>query len=426
MVYKKKSKEEVKQEVDTLLDNAQKQIEKYFKTPEQIKELMDYMSNFYRYSFGNTVLIESQFMGARAVGSYAFWKDKGFQVNKGEKGIKILVPTKLGDRFKNEKGEITLVSKANNREKELIKSGKLEMLKGVTVFKQGYVFDISQTNAKVDDLPKIFPNKWLEGEVKDYKALYKGMEKIAKSINVKIIEPKSELGAAKGCSYPLTKEVALNPRNSDLQNVKTLIHELAHAKLHTMETRNNYSTEAKEFQAELTAYVVSKHFNLDTSEYSFGYVSEWTKDKTLDDKEQLLKEIKVTSKEYIEVIENTLNELKIEVGDIVKVDKGEIGVITNKLDGDKLEFNKLLDKKKDITTHELKGYNKDLYVDLGKSYSVDKNNISGKVGELKKNDIEVVSSRKILFQEQKLSDPSLRDLDIEKAETKSLGISIEQ
>ena len=65
------------------------------------------------------------------------------------------------------------------------------------------------------------------------------MESIANSIGVDIIAPKSELGVAKGVSYTMSKEVALNPRNSQLQNVKTLLHELAHAKLHTATTKIN-------------------------------------------------------------------------------------------------------------------------------------------------------------------------------------------
>ncbi|PHE81928.1 hypothetical protein COF81_31855, partial [Bacillus pseudomycoides] len=76
--------------------------------------------------------------------------------------------------------------------------------------------------------------RWLEGSEGDYKSLYKGMEAIAEKNGVEIVEPKQELGVAKGVSYTLTKEVALNPRNSELQNVKTLLHELAHAKLHTV------------------------------------------------------------------------------------------------------------------------------------------------------------------------------------------------
>lgn len=130
---------------------------------------------------------------------------------------------------------------------------------------------------------------------------------------MKIIEPKQELGVAKGVSYTLTKEVALNPRNSELQNVKTLLHELAHAKLHTAETHMNYSAPEKEFQAEMTAYTVSSYFGIDTNEYSLGYLANWTQGKELKDKSKLLKEVHETSTEFIETIENTLEEVKEQI-----------------------------------------------------------------------------------------------------------------
>lgn len=304
--YNKKSKEDKEREVNELLEKANEGIEKCFTSPEQFKELASYMSKFYNYSFRNTFLIQEQFEGALAVGSYAFWKEKGFTVNKGEKGIKILVPNRLSDYFINSKGEEVKLSKATLEEKRLIEQGEIEVRKGKLIFNQGYVFEVSQTNAKAEDLPKIFPNRWLEGEVKNYDLMYKAMENIAKKIGVKIIEPKNELGAVKGVSYPMTKEVALNPRNTQLQNVKTLIHELTHAKLHTMETRDSYTTNAKEFQAEMSAYVVCSYFGLDTSDYSFRYISSWTKDVELKDKEKLISEVRETIKEYIEVIEKTL------------------------------------------------------------------------------------------------------------------------
>ena len=304
--YKRKSNEEKEKEVTELIEKANVGIENSFTTPENLKELLNYMSKFYNYSLRNASLIQEQFEGAFAVGSYAFWKEKGFTVNKGEKGIKILVPNKLSDYFINEKGEEVKLKDANPEEKKLIEQGEIEVRQGKLIFNQGYVFEVSQTNAKAEDLPKIFPNRWLDGEVKNYDLMYKAMENIAKKIGVKIIEPKDELGAVKGVSYPVTKEVALNPRNTQLQNVKTLIHELTHAKLHTMETRDNYTTNAREFQAEMAAYVVCIYFGLDTSEYSFRYINSWTKDVELKDKEKLINEVRETVKEYIEVIEKTL------------------------------------------------------------------------------------------------------------------------
>ncbi|MDT7932941.1 ImmA/IrrE family metallo-endopeptidase, partial [Clostridium perfringens] len=211
------------------------------------------------------------------------------------------------DRFIAEDGTMKLISKANEKEKKLIKSGELETLEGAIKFKQGYVFDVSQTNMPSNELPKIFPNKWLEGDVKNYKAFYKSLENVASKIGGKIIEPKSELGLVKGVSYTSTREVALNPRNSELQNVKTLIHELAHAKLHTVETRDNYTKAEKEFQAEMVALSVSSYFGINTEEYSLRYLSEWTKNATFKDKEKLLKEVSITVKEYVEIMEDSLN-----------------------------------------------------------------------------------------------------------------------
>ncbi|WP_133015749.1 ImmA/IrrE family metallo-endopeptidase [Clostridium cuniculi] len=393
--YKRKSKEEKEKEVNELIEKANAGIENCFTTPENLKELLNYMSKFYNYSLRNASLIQEQFCGALAVGSYSFWKEKGFTVNKGEKGIKILVPNKLSDYFINEKGEEVKLSKATTEEKKLIEQGEIEVRQGKLIFNQGYVFEVSQTNAKSEDLPKIFPNRWIEGEVKDYDLMYKAMENIAKKIGVKIIEPKDELGAVKGVSYPATKEVALNPRNTQLQNVKTLIHELTHAKLHTMETRDNYTTNAKEFQAEMAAYVVCSYFGLDTSEYSFRYINSWTKDVELKDKEKLINEVRETVKEYIEVIEKTLindKELSLSLENENILEKkiedeklinflGKDKVVIKEITRDELENiinennsnvylqkDKELNIKNEVVAIEVKGKYTDVYI--GKSYDL--------------------------------------------------------
>lgn len=308
--YQTKSPEEKKEAVQALTKKMEKSVEGYFRTPGDLKEYLSFMAKFYHYSPSNISLIQSQFEGARAVGSFSFWKEKGFPVKKGEKGIKILVPNRTVAKFKDKEGTWKTVTKASEEEKKQIESKSVEVIPGRLYFAVGHVFDASQTSATAKDLPRIFPNRWLEGSVTDYQSLYKGMEAIAEKNGVKIIAPKSELGVAKGVSYTLTKEVALNPRNSELQNVKTLLHELAHAKLHTAETHMNYTAPEKEFQAEMTAYAVSSYFGIDTSEYSLGYLASWTQGKEMKDKTKLLKEVHETSIEFIETIENTLEKEK--------------------------------------------------------------------------------------------------------------------
>ncbi|MBK5432223.1 LPD25 domain-containing protein [Bacillus mycoides] len=308
--YQTKSPEEKKEAVQALTKKMEKSIEGYFRTPGDLKEYLTFMAKFYHYSPSNISLIQSQFEGARAVGSFSFWKEKGFPVKKGEKGIQILVPNRTVAKFKDKEGTWKTVTKASEEEKKQIESKSVEVIPGRLYFAVGHVFDVSQTNAKAEDLPHIFPNRWLEGSITDYKSLYRGMEAVAEKNGVKIIAPKAELGVAKGVSYTLTKEVALNPRNSELQNVKTLLHELAHAKLHTAETHMNYTAPEKEFQAEMTAYAVSSYFGIDTSEYSLGYLASWTQGKEMKDKTKLLKEVHETSIEFIETIENTLEKEK--------------------------------------------------------------------------------------------------------------------
>ncbi|MFD1707543.1 LPD25 domain-containing protein [Siminovitchia sediminis] len=301
--YKRKTWEEKRKEIEDLTSNMEKRITEYFQSPESIKEYLSFMAKFHHYSSNNCSLIESQFMGAQAVGSYKFWKDKGFTVKKGEKGIKVLVP-KRTTYFERGGTEVQLKF-ATREEKEQINQKEIPTYTR-TYFDIGHVFDVSQTNATAKDLPDIFPNRWLEGSVENYVSMYQALEKVAEKNGIKIVKPYGELGAAKGVSYTLRKEVALNPRNSELQNVKTLAHELAHAVLHTEETHDQYTTQEKEFQAEMVAYTVSSYFGLDTSEYSLPYLHGWTSGKELKEQERLLKEVRETAHDFISVIEEEL------------------------------------------------------------------------------------------------------------------------
>lgn len=309
----KKSWEEKREKVESLTKSMDEAIEQYFETPEQLKEYLSFMSRFYQYSPHNVSLINEQFQGAKAVGSFKFWKEKGYSVKKGERGIEVLVPNKTVPKFKDVNGKWKSIKYATKEEKEKIQNGELEQRKGKLYFSVGHVFDISQTTAKASDLPKIFPNRWMEGNVDDYDAMIKALHKVAKKVDVTVGRPIGELGAAKGAFYyAVEKEgkghIGLNPRNSELQNVKTLIHELAHAKLHHMKHENHHKLDdvEKEFQAEMTAYAVASYFGVDTSDYSLSYLANWTKGKEMKDKSTLLKEVHETSVEFIETMEEVL------------------------------------------------------------------------------------------------------------------------
>lgn len=99
----------------------EKSIDSYFRTPGDLKDYLSFMAKFYQYSPSNISLIQSQFQGADAVGSFSFWKEKGFAVKKGEKGIKIPVPNRTVAKFKDKQGTWKSITKANEEEKEQTK-----------------------------------------------------------------------------------------------------------------------------------------------------------------------------------------------------------------------------------------------------------------------------------------------------------------
>lgn len=92
------------------------------------------------------------------------------------------------------------------------------------------------------------------------------------------------------------KRIAIKEGVSELQAVKTAIHEIAHAKLHDVdlnappEQQNRVDRHTCEVEAESVAYTVCQHFGLDTSDYSFGYVAGWSSGKEMTELKRPLKQ----------------------------------------------------------------------------------------------------------------------------------------
>lgn len=311
--YKRKTKEEREQELNKLTERMTAQIDSYFISEDALKEHLQFMSNFHNYSPRNMALIESQFKGAQAVGSFNFWKSKGVSVKKGERGIQILVPTPI-EYFK--RGEEWVQKRyANARERELIKNGALETQKR-PFFKVGHVFEYTQTNAREKgfEVSKLFGQFHKDGNIENNQDMMDALEKVADEVGYTILdEPRFELGTAKGAAFPTLKEIALNPRNTDYENVTTLLHELAHAKLHSSKESRAMTVPEREFQAEMVSYVVAHKFGIDTEDFTLSYLGNWTRGgKELNEKERLLADVRVASKEFIEIIEGHLMKLEKE------------------------------------------------------------------------------------------------------------------
>ena len=314
-VKKRKSADELKKETDQLVKDAMENIKNHFDDPEDVLELGAFMSKFYNYSLKNTALIQNQLPHAHAVAGAKKFKEAGFFIRKGEKAIRVLAPTTY-KCFINEQGRSQSLSKATKQQKEKILKGELKTEER-RAFKNVPVFDISQTTATADDLPKIFPNRPYNFDLTkatNTKLLYQSLETYALSEGLTIIDDLTTvtpvLGTAKGAygqGIDGSEMLFMNPRFTQAEQVPTMIHELAHAKLHSKTSNLTYSSSVKEFQAELAAYIVAHHYGIDTKEESIPYIAAWTKNgQTVEDKLAQMEEVKVFSRQMIEQIDTQL------------------------------------------------------------------------------------------------------------------------
>ena len=270
---------------------------------DRYKAYLTTMAKFHNYSFNNTLLIAMQ--GGQLVAGFNKWKDTFHRtVKKGEKGIKILAPAPYKVKQKMEK--------LDEQGKPILdKDGKPlteEKTVQIPAFKVVSVFDVSQTEG--EPLPSIAVNE-LSGSVQDYQDFFKALEQTSPvPIGFEGIE-----GGAHGYFHLLDNRIAIQEGMSQLQTIKTAIHEIAHAKLHAIdpndpEQTNCPDSRTREVQAESVAYAVCQHYGLDTSEYSFGYVAGWSSGRELAELKASLEIIRNAAHELISALDEHLAELR--------------------------------------------------------------------------------------------------------------------
>lgn len=265
---------------------------------EQFADYLRTMSKFHRYSFGNIILISMQFPGASQVAGFQDWKNKfGRNVKKGEKGIRILAPCVFEAVEEQEKPDP--LSGQTMKERRRVSAKR---------FKVVTVFDVSQTEGK--ELPEIV--SVLTGDVEQYEHVTGALKELS-PVPV-VFEDFPE----EGYGYFSREEgrVVVRPGMSQAQTLKTMIHEIAHAKLHSGPDEDIPSTfegekdrSAREVEAESVAYVVCQHFGVDTSDYTFGYVAEWSKGRELAELKASLDTIRATAAGLIDGIEGKNREV---------------------------------------------------------------------------------------------------------------------
>ena len=352
------------QQVREITDKLEQGIKELFES-ERFKEYLRTMSKFYHYSFSNTLLIAMQKPEATYVAGYTSWQ-RNFdrQVMKGEKGIKILAPAPYKAKEEREKIDPSTQKPVLDADGKPV-TETVEVMR--PAFKVVSVFDISQTDGK--ELPDIIVDE-LSGSVENYAAFFEALKQESPAP----IAFEDIPGGAKGYFSPVENRIAIQEGMSEIQTIKTAIHEIAHAKLHSIdrpepeptwkivmisdggtkrdflsgfasETEANEAAEregwrfidenrfewrleveedtsavqemrkdrhTKEVEAESVAYTVCQRYGIETSDYSFGYIAGWSSDKETKELKGSLETIRKTAAEMIDSIDAKLKVLLAE------------------------------------------------------------------------------------------------------------------
>lgn len=296
------SREKQADQLKAVTDQLEKGVAEVFQS-DKYKQFLDTMAKFPRYSVNNSILIMMQKPDARLCQSYTGWKEMGRYVKKGEKGINILAPApykveREQTKF-DEKGKPVL-----DADGEPVKE-KVEVT--VRAFKIVKTFDIAQTDGK--EIPSIGPNE-LIGSIEGYPKLLQALQEISP---VPVTFEQIDSGA-KGFYHQAEKRIAVQDGMSEVQTIKTLLHEMAHQKLHDRDTSaaGDIPRNGKEVEAESVAYVVCQHYGINTSDYSFSYVAGWSEGKETPELKSSLDKIRQTAAEFISQIDERMEVLLAE------------------------------------------------------------------------------------------------------------------
>lgn len=271
-------------------------IKDYFNS-DQYKNYLEAISKLPSYSANNVMLLLSQNSEVSMVASFKKWQsDFERSVKKGQKALWIFAPYEFKLRD-------------NNGQYKVNENGEIE--KGIG-FKLVPVFDVSQTQGK--EIPQAVYELTDEGKSFDYETLYRALKSVSDDNKVAMHFQEIDSGA-RGFYNRETNEIAIKRGMTKAQTIKTIIHEMAHSELHNnkivAEAGEKLTRSTKELQAESVAFVVSNHYGIDTSEYSFAYLANWSKDKeALTDLEAQLSIVQKEASQLIKKVDLKLEKIK--------------------------------------------------------------------------------------------------------------------
>ena len=262
-------------------------------TSDRYREYLSFMSKFHDYSVNNIVLILLQHPTAGMVAGFKAWEKMGRHVKRGEKAIKILAPCPFK---KTVTREVTENGVTTNEEQEIM----------IPRYKTVSVFADDQTEGK--DIPTLSVDM-LTGDVDGYNAL---LEKLIDIAGIPV-DFEDITDGSNGYFSPSESRIAIKAGMSQMQTVKTLIHEIAHSMLHNeLQSKiRPVDRDTKEVEAESVAYTVAAALGLDTGDYSFGYIAGWSQGREMKAVRASMDVIRKAASELISKIESASQDEEI-------------------------------------------------------------------------------------------------------------------
>lgn len=316
--------------VKELTDKLETGIKALFDDPESsLRQWLTVCGKFHNYSLNNTLLIAMQLPpGAEGpIAGMTTWNKLGRKVNKGSKAIKILAPAPFKRKMEIDRVDPVTGNVMKNPDGTVMKETK-EIMQ--PAFKVVNTFAYSQTWGR--ELPDPGVNE-LIGNVEQFEMFF---EALKRSSPVPIAFEQID-GGAKGYYHLKDNRIAIQEGMSEMQTIKTCIHEIAHSINDSMLEKMAVKPEVKsaegnenslvqgegnpirsraemESTAEAVAFCVANFFNLDTSSYSMPYIGTFASGKELPELKASLDLIRTTADKMITAIEQNLQDIRKERG----------------------------------------------------------------------------------------------------------------
>lgn len=284
-----------KEQLKAITERLEEGVKEYMTNDVQFRKVLEAMSKFHHYSANNVLLIAMQMPEATRVASYTTWKTKfNRQVKRGQKGLSIIAPAPVKQRRERE----ILDSRTGSPILGADGEPKTELVE-VTIprFKVEKVFDLSQTTG--EPLPELDVAE-LTGDAEHFQMFMDALTAIS-PVPIRFADIDS---GAKGYYHTVDKEIVIQKGMSESQTLKTLVHEVSHARLHDRDTMKaegvSKSAQQKELEAESIVYTVMFHYHMDTSDYSIPYLASWSGSQDTKQLKTCMDTIRKTAGEIIE------------------------------------------------------------------------------------------------------------------------------